>query len=76
MKTVINKTMAAVAAVMLAGSARAQAQEPIEEDDGNDFLNAIVKLEVQTSRPDFVHPWRVKTGGGDGSGVVIARGAS
>ena len=74
MKTVINKTMAAVAAVMLAGSARAQAQEPIEEDGGNDFLNAIVKLEVQTSRPDFVHPWRVKTGGGDGSGVVIAPG--
>ena len=69
-----NKVMAVVAAVMLAGLARAQAQEPIEEDDGNDFLNAIVKLEVQTSRPDFVHPWRVKTGGGDGSGVVIAPG--
>ncbi len=67
-------TMAAVAAVIIAGSARAQAEEPIEEDEGNDFLNAVVKLEVQTSEPDFVHPWRIMTGGSDGSGVVIAPG--
>ena len=67
-------TMAAVAAVALAGYARAQAEEPIDEDEGNDFLNAVVKLEVQTSEPDFVHPWRIMTGGSDGSGVVIAPG--
>ena len=67
-------TMAAVAAVALAGCARAQAEEPIEEDEGTDFLNAVVKLEVQTSEPDFVHPWRIMTGGSDGSGVVIAPG--
>ncbi|MBQ6923080.1 MAG: trypsin-like peptidase domain-containing protein [Kiritimatiellae bacterium] len=71
----LHKTMmAAVAALALAGCARAQAEEPIEEDEGNDFLNAVVKLEVQTSEPDFVHPWRIKTGGSDGSGVVIAPG--
>ena len=71
----LHKTMmAAVAALALAGCARAQAEEPIEEDEGNDFLNAVVMLEVQTSEPDFVHPWRIKTGGSDGSGVVIAPG--
>ena len=69
-----NTMMAAVAAVVLAGYARAQAEEPIDEDEGNDFLNAVVKLEVQTSEPDFVHPWRIMTGGSDGSGVVIAPG--
>ena len=40
----------------------------------SDPLNAVVKLEVQTSQPDFVRPWRTEVGGGDGSGVVIGDG--
>ncbi len=74
MKTLAKWTLAAVSAVTLAGVARAQADEPVEEEEGGGFLNAVVKLEVQTSEPDFVHPWRVRTGGADGSGVVIAPG--
>ncbi len=74
MKTLVKWTLAVVSAVVLAGFARAQADEPTKEEDGDDILNAVVKLEVQTSQPDFVHPWRIKTGGGDGSGVVIAPG--
>lgn len=74
MKTLVKWAMAAVSAVALAGSARAQADEPMDEENGDDILNAVVKLEVQTSQPDFVHPWRIKTGGSDGSGVVIAPG--
>ena len=75
MKTLVKRTLAVGSAVVLAVSARAQANEPVEdEEEGDDILNAVVKLEVQTSQPDFVHPWRIKTGGGDGSGVVIAPG--
>lgn len=45
-----------------------------EDAPRNDPLNAVVKLEVQTSTPDFVRPWRTNVGGGDGSGVVIGDG--
>ncbi len=74
MKTIGKFAVAAVAALALAGHVYAQAEEQMDEEEGNDLLNAVVKLEVQTSEPDFIHPWRVKTGGGDGSGVVIAPG--
>ena len=74
MKTKNKSTVAAMAALALAGLAYGQAEEQMDEEEGNNLLNAVVKLEVQTSAPDFIHPWRVKTGSGDGSGVVIAPG--
>ena len=40
----------------------------------SDPLNAIVKIEVGTSVPDFVWPWRVIQDGGSGSGVVVGDG--
>ena len=40
----------------------------------NDPLNAVVKLEFTTTKPDIFCPWANRTDGGTGSGVVIARG--
>ncbi len=40
----------------------------------HDPLNAVVKLEVSTAKPDICCPWSNRTGGGTGSGVVIAPG--
>ena len=61
----------AVAAV-LAAAAAAHAQEaPAEE---NDPLNAVVKLEVSTAKPDIFCPWANRTGASSGSGAVIAPG--
>ncbi len=71
MKTLEKFMMTAVLAVLCAGIVRAQ--DETEENDV-DALNAVVKLEVQTSVPDFILPWRMKTGSGNGSGVVIAPG--
>ena len=47
-----------------------------EPEDGaqGDPLNAVVKLEVQTAKPDFIRPWRTNLGSGDGSGVVVSDG--
>ena len=72
MKAIEKLAVAAVAALTLSNLTFAQDEGQIDEEGADDFLNAVVKLEVQTSKSDFVHPWRVKTGGGDGSGVVIA----
>lgn len=44
------------------------------EEGENDPLNAVVKLQVSTLVPDFVHPWKAGTSGGEGSGVVIDQG--
>ena len=75
MKELAQFAAATVATLTLASLVFAQeAEGQMGEGEDDDFLNAVVKLEVQTSGPDFIHPWRVKTGGGDGSGVVIAPG--
>lgn len=60
----------AVAAMALACHLVAQD----ESTGGDDPLNAIVKLEISTSTPDFGHPWRRNTGGVSGTGVVIEQG--
>ena len=41
---------------------------------GNNPLNAVVKLEVSTTKPDFCRPWVNRTDSGTGSGVVIDKG--
>lgn len=65
----------AAMATLAAAAARAQGEADGAEDaPRNDPLNAVVKLEVQTSESDFVKPWRTDVGGGDGSGVVIGGG--
>ena len=60
----------AVLGAVLASIAPIFAQEKPEDDP----LNAVVKIEVTTSVPDFVWPWRVNLGSGSGSGVVISPG--
>ena len=60
-----------VAAVALAVAVPALAEDSA---DGNDFLNAVVKLEVTTAKPDICCPWANRTAGGTGSGVVIDKG--
>ena len=47
---------------------------PAQQAEENDPVNAVVKLEVITQTPDFIHPWKSDRGGGDGSGVVIGPG--
>ena len=42
--------------------------------EGNDPLNAVVKLEVTTAKPDICCPWANRTDASTGSGVVIAPG--
>lgn len=64
------KKMMVAAAVALAGMAWAQEEEEREADP----LNAVVKLEVRTAKPDICRPWIMCDGGGTGSGVVIADG--
>lgn len=41
--------------------------------DENNPLNAIVKLEVSTAKPDIFCPWANRTDASSGSGVVIAQ---
>ena len=62
-----------VAAVVLF-AVSALAQGDADSTDGNDFLNAVVKLEVTTAKPDICCPWVNRTGTGTGSGVVIDSG--
>ena len=62
-----------VTAVALA-AVSAFAQGDAESTSGNDFLNAVVKLEVTTAKPDICCPWVNRTNSGTGSGVVIDRG--
>lgn len=52
----------------------ALAQETLGPEEENDSLNAVVKLEVTTAKPDIRCPWITRTGGGTGSGVVIDSG--
>ena len=61
-------------AVALAVLAPAFAKETANSADGNDPLNAVVKLEVTTSKPDISYPWANRKGGCSGSGVVIDKG--
>ena len=42
--------------------------------EGNDPLNAVVKLEVATAKPDVCRPWVNRTDSATGSGVVIGKG--
>lgn len=62
----------AVSLLCLACGMSAMAQD--DRQTGNDPLNAVVKLEVVSSSPDFVYPWKVNTQAADGSGVVIGDG--
>lgn len=62
--------------VMILGVAiavAAYAQEAPGATGGNDSLNAVVKLEVSTAKPDIFCPWANRTGGGGGSGIVMKR---
>ena len=63
----------AVAAVVIA-AASALAQEGSDSGGENEALNAVVKLEVATAKPDICCPWANRTGSGTGSGVVIDKG--
>ena len=47
----------------------AYAQEVTGATGGNNPLNAVVKLEVSTAKPDIFCPWANRTGGGGGSGI-------
>ena len=51
------------------GGADAQVSE-----QGNDPINAVVKLEVTTAESDVLCPWINRTGRSTGSGVVIDKG--
>ena len=62
--------MALAVALAVAQPALAQVASTGEHDP----LNAVVKLEVSTAKPDICCPWSNRTGGGTGSGVVIAPG--
>ena len=66
----------ALFAVAVLGTAPAAAEEdaPPGAGEGNNPLNAVVKLEVTTAKPDIRCPWTTRTGGGTGSGVVIDKG--
>ena len=73
----LRTALVAFAAMATLAAAVARAQEDTDGAEAapeNDPLNAVVKLEVQTSESDFVKPWRTDVGGGDGSGVVIGGG--
>ena len=53
------------------------AQEEADEmtkKQGNDPINAVVKLEVSTARSDILCPWANRNDSSTGSGVVIGNG--
>ena len=60
--------------VALVAAMSALAQETSNSAEGNDPLNAVVKLEVTTAKPDIRCPWVNRTDSATGSGVVIAPG--
>ena len=66
----------ALFAVAVLGAAPSAAEEESAPGAGgrNNPLNAVVKLEVTTAKPDIRCPWTNHTGGGTGSGVVIDKG--
>ena len=55
-------------------AATAFAQGASEPEGENESLNAVVKLEVTTAKPDIYRPWENRTRSATGSGVVIDRG--
>ena len=61
-------------AAALAAAVPAAAQEALDSAGECDPLNAVVKLEVTTAKPDICCPWITRTGAGTGSGVVIDKG--
>ena len=63
-----------VFAVAVAAAAYAPAQDVADTAGGNGLLNAVVKLEVATAKPDIFCPWVNRTDSANGSGVVIAPG--
>ena len=60
--------------VAVAAAVSAPAQETPRSEGVNDPLNAVVKLEVSTAKPDICCPWANRTDFATGSGVVIASG--
>ena len=66
----VSRIMAAVAFAAVS----ALAQGDADSGDESDTLNAVVKLEVTTAKPDICCPWANCTGWVSGSGVVIGRG--
>lgn len=70
----LRVSTATAAVALIANMVAVQAQGGADPADGNDFLNAVVKLEVTTAKPDICCPWANRTAGGTGSGVVIANG--
>ena len=66
----VSRIMTAVAFAAVS----ALAQGDADSGEESDTLNAIVKLEVTTAKPDICCPWANCTGWVTGSGVVIGRG--
>ena len=60
-------------AVLVAGVSVAE-EEASGVLAGDNPLNAVVKLEVSTTKPDFCRPWVNRTDSATGSGVVIGKG--
>ena len=66
-----------IAAAAIAFAGMAWAQDEVHATEGArkaDPINAVVKLEVSTAKPDIRRPWIMNDGGGTGSGVVIGDG--
>lgn len=66
-------TLTIVASLAFACVAWAQEESGAAEAE-NDPVNAVVKLEVRTAKPDIRRPWIMCDGGCTGSGVVIGDG--
>ena len=74
MKTTAPLPFVLASSLLLASPPSALAQEAPEDDSGANPLNAVVKLEVSTSKPNIYRPWVNVTGSGTGSGAVIGDG--
>ena len=75
MKQLKFTALAIVASFASAFPAWAQEEvNPPAAEQGNDPINAVVKLEVTTAKSDILCPWANRTDGGTGSGVVIGNG--
>ena len=75
MKRTNAKVACIAVAVLAAASAFAKGNTPASpEKQGNNPLNAVVKLEVSTAKSYILCPWVTITDSGTGSGVVIDKG--
>ena len=75
MKQLKFTALAIVASLVSALSAWAQKDVKVPAaEQGNDPINAVVKLEVTTAKSDILCPWANRTDGGTGTGVVIGNG--